>query len=151
MTATEWGTIGPAADGTAGDAVLAAGFSRTFVTTSPGGFPQVITVAAIPALINPGADPADRHARRDVLEVITTDTYLEGADLADGDPFDSECAYAWPVDYWPASARRRDGEPTMRAMTATARRHVRTLPTAWIESMPAPPASLLLNGEPFTG
>lgn len=150
MTAAEWGELGPADDGTAGDAVLAAGFARTFVTASPAGFPQVVTVAAIPALLDSGADPEDATARRDVLVVTTIDTYLMGADLMDGDPFDSEAEYTWPIDYWPASSRDPEtDEPTLDALDASARAYVEQLPQAWIDAMPAPAPGTLLDGEPF--
>jgi hypothetical protein len=149
MTAAEWGRIEPAAPDVAGDATYPGGWTRTFVTSSAAGVPVVLEVSAVPALIDSGADPADPHAARDLLEVTNVHTYLEGADLGDGDPFDTETTYTWPIDYWPESARRRDGEPTLRALRAAARRHLETLPAAWLDAMPDPPAGLLLHGEPF--
>lgn len=147
MTALEWGALSADDGYAAGDAVLDRGWSRSFITAS-GPNPVVVTILAVPALIDPGASTDDRHARRDVLEVTTIDTYLPGADLIDGDPFDTETSYAWPVDFWPSSARRKDGEPRMTALRATARAHVRNLPTAWIDGMEPPPAGTLLDGKP---
>jgi hypothetical protein len=150
VTGREWGgLIRDTSGGVVGDSAIGATYSRSFITATPGGFPLVITVSATPALVDPGEGLGNPHARRDVLEVTEHHAYLMGADVADGDPFDSEYGYAWPIAYWPASSRRRDGEPTVRAMSAAARAHVEHLPLAWLESLPAPPPGTLLDGKPI--
>jgi hypothetical protein len=141
VTALEVGTLSDVGE-VGGDVQCGTAWGRAFLTVNAAGFPVMLEVSACPAYIDPGA-PESGDTRRDVLEVIAEHTYgkgTTGADIVSGDaqPMDSEYRYAWPVDYWPPSMLRRDGSPFLRAMDASARAHIVNLPTAWLESMPAP-------------
>lgn len=139
MSALEWGTLETDDGQPGGDLQVTNAASRRFITSSPAGFPVVLTVYAYGALID------GEGSRRDLQEAIVTETYLHGADLSEADPFDSEYAYAWPVDYWPESTLdEEDGEPSTTALEASAAAHLRNLPTAWLEAMPAPPEGVVV-------
>lgn len=141
MTAHEVGTLGDAGE-VAGDTQLGTAYGRVFLTATPAGFPVMLEVSACPAYVDPGA-PESGNMRRDVLAVTWEHTYGRDATAADilsgeASPMDSECTYAWPIDYWPSSTLGADGEPTAEALDAAARAHIANLPAAWIDAMPAP-------------
>jgi hypothetical protein len=144
MSALEVGTLG---DGGAvgGDGQLGTAWCRTFATASPAGFPCLVTVYAYAALVHPYDDADDPAAMRDMLEHTEVSTYLHGAEL-DGEPFDSETTYEWPIGYWPASTLDAHEQPTLEALDATARAHLRGLSAAWLASLPAPPAGFIPDG-----
>jgi hypothetical protein len=121
-----------------GDHQLAPAWMRVFLTRDREG--RIVALSCYAAAVQ--TDPGSRVGR-DVATMTVEDTYAPDATLAqvidcEADPIDTAIAYGWAVDYWPESTLTKQGQPRMRAMDATARAYLSSLPLAWIESMPDP-------------
>lgn len=121
-----------------GDVQLAPAWMRVFLTRDTEG--RIVAVSCYAAAVT--VDDTD-PARRDVATMTVEDTYAPGVTLAEvidcsASPWDTAITYGWAVDYWPESTLTKRGQPRMRALDASARAYLATLPLAWIESMPDP-------------